>query len=85
MENDSDDKLRKAHEAASKLSTLFTGCGIPGSIARILAGALIGALATVAIMSQSGCMVKLDIMPRGEKHIDSSFMLPQPATVTEQK
>lgn len=85
MVNESDDKLAQAHEAASKLSTLFTGWGIPGGIARILAGAVIGALAAVAIMSQSGCTVKLDIMPSGEKHIDSSFMLPQPVTVTNQK
>lgn len=85
MGNESDDKLAKAHDAASKLSTLFTGWGIPGGIARILAGAVIGALAAVAIMSQSGCTVKLDILPSGEKHIDSSFMLPQPVTVTNQK
>ena len=44
---------------------MLTGWGVPGSIARILAGAIIGALAAIAAMSQSGCTATLDVYPDG--------------------
>lgn len=45
----------KATKAAGFFSALFTGWGVPGGIARILAGAVIGALAALAALTQGGC------------------------------
>lgn len=45
----------KKQEAEGFLSRLFTGWGIPGSIARILAGALVGAVSAWIALSQSSC------------------------------
>lgn len=81
MENEND----KKHEAASKLASLFTGWGVPGSVARILAGAIIGALAAVACMSQSGCSVRVDMLPDGAQSWEGVLTLPNPATVTPEK
>lgn len=47
-----DDKTTKA---TGFFATLFTGWGVPGGIARILAGAVIGALAALAALTQGGC------------------------------
>lgn len=47
-----DDKTTKA---AGFFTSLFAGWGVPGGIARILAGAVIGALAALAALTQSGC------------------------------
>lgn len=47
-----DDKTTKA---TGFFTALFTGWGVPGGIARILAGAVIGALAALAALAQSGC------------------------------
>lgn len=81
MNNEND----KKREAASKLEALFTGWGVPGSVARILAGAILGALAAVACMSQSGCSVRVDMLPDGTQSWESVLNLPKPATVTPQK
>lgn len=42
---------QKAKKAAGWVTGLLTGWGIPGTIARILAGAIIGALATAAALT----------------------------------
>ena len=41
----------KAKKAAGWVTGLLTGWGIPGTIARILAGAIIGAIATAAALT----------------------------------
>ena len=70
-------------QKAGRLAGVLTGWGVPGSIARILAGAIIGALAAIAAMSQSGCTATLDVYPDGGRRFDGSFVLPQP--VNQQK
>lgn len=45
----------KAKESAGWLSALLTGWGVPGSVARILAGAIIGAVAAYVTLTQSSC------------------------------
>ena len=45
----------KTTKAAGFFTSLFAGWGVPGGIARILAGAVIGALAALAALTQSGC------------------------------
>lgn len=41
-------------QKAGLLAGVLTGWGVPGGIARILAGAIIGALAAIVAMSQIG-------------------------------
>lgn len=45
----------KASKAAGWVTGLLTGWGVPGSIARILAGAVIGAIAAIVATTASGC------------------------------
>lgn len=57
-----DETNRKMTDAPEQslgfLTRLFTGWGVPGSLARILAGAVLGALSAFWAMSQSGCMAE---------------------------
>lgn len=48
-------KNEQATKAAGWLTGLLTGWGIPGSIARILSGAIIGAAIAVMAMAGSSC------------------------------
>lgn len=48
------DKAEKASKAAGCISGLLTGWGVPGAVARIIAGAIIGAVAAYLALSQSG-------------------------------
>lgn len=45
-------------KCSSFLVQLLTGWGIPGSLARIIAGALLGALSAICVLSQSGCLAE---------------------------
>lgn len=49
----------KKQQAEGWISRLLTGWGIPGSIARIIAGALVGAVAAWIAVTQSGCTASL--------------------------
>lgn len=48
-------KNEQAAKAAGWLISLLTGWGVPGSIARILSGAIIGAAIAVMAMAGSSC------------------------------
>ena len=50
-----DQHTDQAKQAAGWVTGLLTGWGIPGSVARILAGAIIGAVAAYVTLTQSGC------------------------------
>lgn len=52
-------------QSLSFLARLFTGWGVPGSLARILAGAVLGALSAFWAMSQSGCMAEWTLRSPG--------------------
>lgn len=47
------------------LTALFTGWGIPGGLARILTGAILGALSALWALSQSGCTAEWSRFPDG--------------------
>ena len=47
------------------LTALFTGWGVPGSLARILTGAILGALSALWALSQSGCVAEYTQYPDG--------------------
>lgn len=52
-------------ETKGFLTTLFTGWGVPGSLARILAGAVLGALSALWALSQAGCTAEWTQSPDG--------------------
>lgn len=56
------DATKPAHDEAtgSFMVNLLTGWGVPGSLARILAGAIIGALSALWALSQTGCVAEAD-------------------------
>lgn len=52
------EKMPPAEQHAGFLISLFTGWGVPGGLARILAGAVLGALSALWALSQSGCLAE---------------------------
>lgn len=56
MTNDQQEYSRAERGEVVKAAVkLLTGWGVPGSIARILAGAVIGAIAAIVATTASGC------------------------------
>lgn len=66
MENNNNDKEDKA---AGFFTRLLTGWGVPGGIARIIAGAIIGALAALAALTQNGCKAPAELTPEQVQQI----------------
>lgn len=64
------------------LTALFTGWGVPGSLARILAGAVLGALSALWALSQSGCTAEWSQSPDGSSSWYGKVEFPQPACIT---
>ncbi len=58
-------QAEKAEKAAGIVTGLLTGWGIPGSVARILAGAIIGAVLAWLAIAQTGCTASLSTTPDG--------------------
>ena len=76
MQHESNQKMTpSAERSAGILTALLTGWGVPGSLARILAGAVIGGLSALWALSQSGCLSEwnqcVDGMP------DSRQLMPE--------
>ncbi len=53
----------KKEEAAGFLTGLLTGWGVPATWAKVITGAVIGALATLGVMSQTSCSSMPHITP----------------------
>ncbi len=64
-------------KAEGFLSRLFTGWGVPGSVARILAGAIVGAVAAWVALSQSGCTADYSQNADGSLQYHGTIVLPQ--------
>lgn len=60
MTTNKNDKLDKASAGASFIAGLLTGWGIPANWARLLAGAIIGAIFALISISQSSCTSAVD-------------------------
>lgn len=59
----------KATKAAGFFTRLLTGWGVPGGIARIIAGAILGALGALAALTQSGCTATAELKPEQVQQI----------------
>lgn len=70
------DNKDKAAQAAGWVTALLTGWGIPGTIARILAGAIIGALATAAALTGTGCTTSYTQTADGSFSYRSAITIP---------
>lgn len=68
----------KAKKAAGWVTGLLTGWGIPGTIARILAGAIIGAVATVFALTGTGCTASFKQTAEGAVEYSHALTLPIP-------
>ena len=50
-----EEQKNKAKGAHGKLAGWLAGLGVPGNWAKVIAGAVIGALAAVGVLTMSGC------------------------------
>lgn len=58
MQENNTDTTPAAEQPAGILARILTGWGLPGSLARILAGAILGALSALWAVSQTGCLAE---------------------------
>ncbi len=71
-------------EKASWLTGLLTGWGVRDAWAKIIAGAIIGALAAAGILTQTGCSMNLTKLPDGTLSFSMGEQ-PAPVVVKEGK
>lgn len=79
--HDQTDNQNTPEKTRSFLTTLFTGWGVPGSLARILAGAALGALSALWALSQSGCTAAWSRSPDGSSSWFGKVELSQPGSI----
>ncbi len=75
----------QAARAASFISRLLVARGVPGGIARIIAGALIGALAAMYALSATGCTASYAQNAAGDRSYSAAIVLPEPIAATPDK
>ena len=71
-----EEKHEKEEKAAGFLTGLLTGWGVPGNIARIIAGAIVGAVAAWYITTQTSCTVTYTKLPDGTVHATGAMAKP---------
>lgn len=71
--------------AASFLTRLLSGWGVPGGIARIIAGGIIGAFAALYALGATGCTTSYSQNAQGEVSYSGSLVLPEPVILTPTK
>lgn len=75
----------KAKKAAGWMTGLLTGWGIPGTIARIIAGAIVGAIATAAALTGTGCTASYKQTAAGDVDYSHALTLPLPVDNSSDK
>lgn len=78
-------KNEKAKKAAGWVTGLLTGWGIPGTIARIIAGAIVGAIATAAALTGTGCTASYKQTADGAVDYSHRLTLPLPVETSSDK
>lgn len=71
-----EEQTKKSEKAAGFLTNLFTGWGIQGTIARILAGAIVGAVAGWYLATSTSCTVTYTKLPDGTVHATGAMEKP---------
>lgn len=72
----SENRSEHAARAHSWLSEMLTGWGIPGEIARIIAGAIIGGIAAYLTLHAAGCSASFTRTAGGDVHLQGSIAHP---------
>lgn len=78
-----EEKYEKAEKAAGWLTGLITGWGVPGTVAKVIAGAIVGAVAAWYVATCTGCTVDYTRAPDGAVRVQSGFI--HPVYVSTQK
>ncbi len=71
-----EEKHEKEEKAAGWLITVLTGWGVPGTLARIIAGAVVGAIAGYYVAATTGCTVSYTKLPDGTVQAHGSVVKP---------
>lgn len=83
MDNDKQEKHEAEEKAAGWITKVLTGWGVPGSIARVIAGAIVGAIAAWYVATATGCTVSYTKLPDGTVVAQGSVVKPTPVHVTK--
>lgn len=77
-----DNETSKAEKAAGFISGLLTGWGVPANWARVITGAIIGAVAAYVTLTQAGCTATYT---SGASGVHFEGTLAQPVIISKQK
>ena len=69
-----DEKKEKVDKAAGFLTGIFTGWGIPANWAKVIAGAIIGALVAAGVITGTGC-THAELTPQQVQQAQETAML----------
>ena len=81
MQENENDNAATDSKKGDLLTALFTGWGVPGGLARIIAGAILGALSALWALSQTGCTAEWPPCPYGSSIRCGEIELAQPGNV----
>lgn len=76
--------MSTTEEKKSWIAETLAGFGVPANWAKVIAGAIIGALAAAGLLTLDSCTASIDIMPDGAQRWEGTLELP-PDIVTDQK
>lgn len=76
-----EEKHENEEKAANWLVKVLTGWGVPGMLARVLAGAIVGAVAGWYLATATGCTVSYTKLPDGTVRAQGAVV--RPVTVTK--
>lgn len=70
------EKHENEEKAANWLVKVLTGCGVSGTLARVLAGAIVGAVAGWYVATATGCTVSYTKLPDGTVQAHGAVVKP---------
>lgn len=71
-----EEKHENEEKAANWLVKVLTGWGVPGTLARVIAGAIVGAVAGWYLATATGCTVSYTKLPDGTVRAQGAVVKP---------
>ncbi len=71
-----EEQHQNEEKAAGWIVKILTGWGIPGTVARVIAGAIVGALAGWYLATSTGCTATYTKLPDGTIHVHGTVVKP---------
>ena len=71
-----EEKHENEEKAANWLVKVLTGWGVPGTLARVIAGAIVGAVAGWYLATATGCTVSYTKLPDGTVKAQGAVVKP---------